>query len=35
MQLDVYYVDNWSFVQQDISILLRAVNAVFGCRGAY
>ncbi|MBM9458369.1 sugar transferase [Nocardioides sp. zg-536] len=34
MRLDVYYVDNWSMIQ-DIAILFRTVTAVFGSRGAY
>jgi exopolysaccharide biosynthesis polyprenyl glycosylphosphotransferase len=34
IRLDLYYVDNWSLVQ-DISILGRTVGAVFGSRGAY
>lgn len=34
MRLDVYYVDNWSMVQ-DLSILARTVRAVLGSRGAY
>jgi len=34
IRLDVYYVDNWSMMQ-DLSILARTVGAVFGSRGAY
>lgn len=34
VRLDVYYVDNWSFVQ-DLSILVKTVRAVLGGRGAY
>ncbi|WP_162599896.1 sugar transferase [Nocardioides solisilvae] len=34
MRLDLYYVDNWSMVQ-DLSILARTVKAVFGSDGAY
>jgi exopolysaccharide biosynthesis polyprenyl glycosylphosphotransferase len=34
IRLDLYYVDNWSLVQ-DLSILGRTVGAVFGSRGAY
>ncbi|WP_051551862.1 sugar transferase [Nocardioides sp. URHA0020] len=34
IRLDLYYVDNWSLVQ-DVSILGRTVGAVFGSRGAY
>jgi exopolysaccharide biosynthesis polyprenyl glycosylphosphotransferase len=34
IRLDLYYVDNWSMVQ-DLSILGRTVGAVFGSRGAY
>ena len=34
VRLDLYYVDNWSVVQ-DLVILLRTVRAVFGSRGAY
>ncbi|MFC5727463.1 MULTISPECIES: sugar transferase [Nocardioides] len=34
MRLDVYYVDNWSMMQ-DISILLRTFTAVTSSRGAY
>jgi len=34
VRLDLYYVDNWSMVQ-DASILVRTVRAVFGRSGAY
>lgn len=34
MRLDVYYVDNWSMMQ-DLSILARTVGAVASSRGAY
>jgi exopolysaccharide biosynthesis polyprenyl glycosylphosphotransferase len=34
VRLDLYYVDNWSMVQ-DLNILLRTVRAVFGSSGAY
>lgn len=34
MRLDLYYVDNWSMLQ-DLSILLRTVRAVLASRGAY
>ena len=34
IRLDLYYVDNWSMVQ-DLSILSRTLGAVFGSRGAY
>lgn len=34
VRLDLYYVDNWSMVQ-DLSILGRTFGAVFGSRGAY
>ncbi|MBO9523193.1 MAG: sugar transferase [Nocardioidaceae bacterium] len=34
VRLDLYYVDNWSMVQ-DLSILLRTVGAVLSSRGAY
>jgi lipopolysaccharide/colanic/teichoic acid biosynthesis glycosyltransferase len=34
VRLDLYYVDNWSMVQ-DLSILARTVSAVLGSRGAY
>lgn len=34
VRLDVYYVDNWSFMQ-DLSILAKTVRAVFSARGAY
>jgi len=34
VRLDVYYVDNWS-VMQDLSILMRTAGAVVGSRGAY
>ena len=34
VRLDVYYVDNWS-IMQDLSILMRTARAVFGSDGAY
>ena len=34
VRLDLYYVDNWSMVQ-DLLILARTVNAVLASRGAY
>ncbi len=34
VRLDVYYVDNWSMLQ-DLTILFRTFGAVFGSRGAY
>jgi exopolysaccharide biosynthesis polyprenyl glycosylphosphotransferase len=34
IRLDLYYVDNWSMVQ-DLSILAKTAGAVFGTRGAY
>ncbi len=34
IRLDLYYVDNWSMVQ-DLMILMRTFGAVFGSRGAY
>ena len=34
IRLDLYYVDNWSMVQ-DLSILARTFGAVFSSRGAY
>lgn len=34
IRLDVYYVDNWSMLQ-DLSILARTFGAVVGSRGAY
>ncbi|WP_245306596.1 sugar transferase [Acidipropionibacterium timonense] len=34
VRLDLYYVDNWSFVQ-DVSILLKTFRAVLGSDGAY
>ena len=34
MRLDLYYVDNWSMVQ-DLVILARTVSAVLSSRGAY
>ena len=34
VRLDLYYVDNWSMVQ-DLLILARTVSAVIGSRGAY
>lgn len=34
IRLDLYYVDNWSMIQ-DLTILLRTFKAVFGSRGAY
>lgn len=33
-RLDLYYVDNWSMVQ-DVAILFRTLGAVVGSRGAY
>ena len=33
-RLDLYYVDNWSFVL-DVEIVLRTVRAVLSGRGAY
>jgi exopolysaccharide biosynthesis polyprenyl glycosylphosphotransferase len=34
IRLDLYYVDNWSMVQ-DLTILARTFGAVLGSRGAY
>jgi lipopolysaccharide/colanic/teichoic acid biosynthesis glycosyltransferase len=34
VRLDLYYVDNWSMVQ-DLNILSRTVSAVLSSRGAY
>ena len=34
VRLDLYYVDNWSMVQ-DLVILLKTVSAVVAARGAY
>ena len=34
VRLDLYYVDNWSMIQ-DLSILARTVGAVVGSSGAY
>ncbi len=34
VRLDLYYVDNWSMMQ-DLSILARTLGAVVGSRGAY
>jgi lipopolysaccharide/colanic/teichoic acid biosynthesis glycosyltransferase len=34
VRLDLYYVDNWSMVQ-DLVILARTFSAVVGSRGAY
>ena len=34
VRLDLYYVDNWSMLQ-DLVILMRTVGAVVGSRGAY
>lgn len=34
MRLDLYYVDNWSMLQ-DLAILARTARAVVGARGAY
>ena len=34
VRLDLYYVDNWSMVQ-DVAILLKTVRAVFRSEGAY
>jgi exopolysaccharide biosynthesis polyprenyl glycosylphosphotransferase len=34
VRLDLYYVDNWSMVQ-DLTILVRTVSAVLSSRGAY
>jgi lipopolysaccharide/colanic/teichoic acid biosynthesis glycosyltransferase len=34
IRLDLYYVDNWSMVQ-DVMILARTVGAVLSSRGAY
>ncbi|MDN5795507.1 MAG: sugar transferase [Intrasporangium sp.] len=34
VRLDLYYVDNWSIVQ-DLTIVMRTIHAVFAARGAY
>ncbi|EWT04809.1 exopolysaccharide biosynthesis polyprenyl glycosylphosphotransferase, partial [Intrasporangium chromatireducens Q5-1] len=34
VRLDLYYVDNWSIVQ-DLAIIVRTIHAVFTARGAY
>ena len=34
VRLDVYYVDNWSMLQ-DVVIIARTARAVFGSAGAY
>ena len=34
VRLDLYYVDNWSIIQ-DLSILAKTAGAVLGSRGAY
>jgi len=34
VRLDLYYVDNWSLVQ-DLSIVIKTLRAVLGSRGAY
>lgn len=34
VRLDLYYVDNWSMVQ-DLTIMMRTVHAVLGSSGAY
>ena len=34
VRLDLYYVDNWSIVQ-DLSIVIKTVRAVFSPAGAY
>ena len=34
VRLDVYYIDNWS-IMQDLTILMRTARAVFGKDGAY
>ncbi|MFT4225549.1 sugar transferase [Micropruina sp.] len=34
VRLDVYYVDNWS-IMQDLTILMKTARAVFGSDGAY
>jgi lipopolysaccharide/colanic/teichoic acid biosynthesis glycosyltransferase len=34
VRLDLYYVDNWSIVQ-DVSIVIKTVRAVFSSNGAY
>jgi lipopolysaccharide/colanic/teichoic acid biosynthesis glycosyltransferase len=34
VRLDLYYVDNWSIVQ-DLAILARTMLAVVSSRGAY
>lgn len=34
MRLDLYYIDNWSPLQ-DLAILARTIHAVVASRGAY
>src|SRR5690606_5884605 len=34
VRLDLYYVDNWSLVQ-DLSIVIKTIRAVLSSRGAY
>ena len=34
VRLDLYYVDNWSLIQ-DMVILLKTISAVVAARGAY
>ncbi|HEX6916503.1 MAG TPA: sugar transferase, partial [Phycicoccus sp.] len=34
VRLDLYYVDNWSLVQ-DLAILAKTMSAVVSARGAY
>ncbi len=34
MRLDLYYVDNWSMLQ-DLTIMARTLRAVFRSGGAY
>jgi len=34
MELDVEYIDNWSF-REDMKLLLLTIPAVFSGRGAY
>ena len=34
MRLDLFYVDNWSMLQ-DVAILVRTAGAVVSSRGAY
>ena len=34
MRLDLYYIDNWSLLQ-DLAILARTIHAVLASRGAY